>query len=739
MSFWNSVSLRKISAVGALVCAQLSSAAENPAFPYGAVYFRKSNPPETDWERDHKMASDTGMNMFRHWVMWSAVEVAPGQYDWRDYDRMMDLEAKNNIKAVLAEMINAAPEWAFRAYPQARFEAQDGYKGVPEYSGSSATGGFPGLCLDNPEVRARAGAFLKALANRYKNHPALYGYDIWNEGNTNGGAGMYFQTASSAYIPNEHRGTGLGRLYCYCPASIAEFHKWLQKKYVSLDALKKAWRRYSFADWKDVDAPRTGGPYPDWLDWLEYREDRAHELLRWRREIIRSVDTKNKITMHGLGYSIELLPSVSANDWRAAAEVDSYGLTWVNARKGNEPWKQFHAIDMVRAASRGKPFWHSEMQGGPLWLASEVANRPLEDARKPDEKDIRVWNLVSMSAGVSGVLYLRYRPLLDGPLFGAFGPFAMDGSPTPRSEMAGKFARWTNAHADLWKSPPVKGDIAIVFTPESERFNFAQQGNTSNYATSARGAYEAFFDSNIQPDWVHIDNIEEYPAVYLPYPVMLSAKHAAKLRDYVRNGGTLISEGFPGYFGDGAHAGPTQPNLGLAEVFGTSEQDVFFTPDLLENLTLRVNGHSLGGRYFKQVYKPTTGKAIGEYSDDSIAAVENHFGKGKTILIGTFPGASYFKKPSAGARAFFQTLLPHKQHIAVNDPLISVRLHQGPGGTYLWIVNPTRQPRSVSISLDSAPFKSAVDLWAGTPAQVNGSTLQIAIPDRDGAVLRLEK
>src|SRR4029079_9394996 len=249
-------------------------------------------------------------------------------------------------------------------------------------------------------------------------------------------------------------------------------------------------------------------------------------LLHWRKEIIRSVDQKNKITMHGIAYTLESLPSVSANELRAVAEVDSYGFTWVNARKGNESWKQYHAVDLVRAASRGKRFWHSEMQGGPLWMASEVTGRPIEDARKPDEKDLRVWNMVSLSGGATGVLYLRYRPLLDGPLFGAFGPFAMDGSSTSRSDMAGKFAKWTNGHPDLWKSPPVKGDIAIVFVPESERFNFAQQGNTSNYAASARGAYEAFFDSNIQSDWVHIDNIDEYSTVYLPYPVMLTQKTA---------------------------------------------------------------------------------------------------------------------------------------------------------------------------------------------------------------------
>src|SRR6185437_7816321 len=170
-------------------------------------------------------------------------------------------------------------------------------------------------------------------------------------------------------------------------------------------------------------------------------------------------------------------------------------------------------------------------------------------------------------------------------------------------------------------------------------------------------------------------------------------------RDFVAKGGTLISEGLPGYFGDDAHAGAKQPNLGLQEVFGAEEADVDFTPDLLENLTIRVNGHAIGGRYFKQVYRPTTGKAIGNYADGSIAAVENHFGKGRTILIGTFPGAAYFKKPNAEARALFQSLLDGKQRLTVSDPSVQARLHEGAGGSVLWVVNPTRESKSVRVTL----------------------------------------
>jgi len=139
------------------------------------------------------------------------------------------------------------------------------------------------------------------------------------------------------------------------------------------------------------------------------------------------------------------------------------------------------------------------------------------------------------------------------------------------------------------------------------------------------------------------------------------------------------------------------------------------------------------------VYRPTTGTAIGHYSDGSVAAIENHFGKGKAILIGTFPGASYFKKPNAEARAVFQSLLPHRQRITVSDSLVTARLHEGPGGTILWVVNPTRLAKSVSITLDGGEWHSAKDLWAGADAQIGQGNVRLTIPDRDAAVLQLEK
>jgi hypothetical protein len=51
-----------------------------------------------------------------------------------------------------------------------------------------------------------------------------------------------------------------------------------------------------------------------------------------------------------------------------------------------------------------------------------------------------------------------------------------------------------------------------------------------------------------------------------------------------------------------------------------------------------------------------------------------------------------------------------KQQVQSSDAAVKVRLHQGAGGTYVWVVNPTRTVRTVKVSLPTT-FKGASDVW----------------------------
>jgi len=201
-----------------------------PQVPFGAVYFRKSNPPREDWERDYGVAAEDGLNVFRHWFMWGAIERQPGVYDWEEFDRQLDLAAENGIKTVVAELIHSVPDWAIRKFAHARQIRADGRPLTSNMGVSSASGGFASngggagaLTLNCPEVKAAAGAFLTALATRYKGHPGLLGYDVWNEVNY------------SAEVD-------------YSEWMKADFRIWLKEKYGDLETLAQAWYRYSYAE-----------------------------------------------------------------------------------------------------------------------------------------------------------------------------------------------------------------------------------------------------------------------------------------------------------------------------------------------------------------------------------------------------------------------------------------------------------------------------------------------------------
>jgi beta-galactosidase len=70
--------------------------------------------------------------------------------------------------------------------------------------------------------------------------------------------------------------------------------------------------------------------------------------------------------------------------------------------------------------------------------------------------------------------------------------------------------------------------------------------------------------------------------------------------------------------------------------------------------------------------------------------VEHQFGKGRTLLIGTFAGGGYYLHHSATEKAFFNGLLQWanaQPALRSDTPGTQARLHTGVGGTYLYLVN----------------------------------------------------
>lgn len=297
-------------------------------------------------------------------------------------------------------------------------------------------------------------------------------------------------------------------------------------------------------------------------------------------------------------------------------------------------------------------------------MQAEVAGRPRDDGRIPDAEDFRLMNFVSLSGGARGTFAIRWRAPLHGPLQGAFGLYDDDGTPNEKSEMAALTGAWITAeeNRDVMAAMPVKGEIGILVIGDSQFHNVSQKGDANEYAESYRGAYRGFFENNIQADFVKLENIDEYEALYLPYPVHLESETAEALIEWVRNGGVLVSEGCPGYWGDAGRVHPNQPGHGLDELFGVRQSSVGLVPDLLAAEGHKVSFRDVRGNIsnaagdaliYRQEYETTPGRDVGTHEDTGgIAIVENHFGEGRTLLIGTFPGSGFMHSGSAEGRRF---------------------------------------------------------------------------------------
>ena len=697
---------------------------EYPQVAYGAVYFRKSNPPKNDWERDYVQAAQDGMNMFRHWFMWGAIEVAPGVFDWSEYDKQLDLAAQNGIGTIVAEFAESVPEWFFYEHKHLFTENRTGVQApYTHLSGSCESGGFVpgGLCLDNPDTRLYVERFLRALAERYKGHPGLFGYDIWNECN---------------YSPNT----------CFCECTQQKFRLWLQKKYGTLKKLGEAWHRYSYSEWEQVQAPRFVGQNVECLDWLTFRKENYYQLYKWKVDIIRSVDPDAHITAHGVAASLDYTYGDGNDDWMAAAQVESYGMTWVMGRKGTEPWKQWQAVDLVRAASRGKIFWHAEMQGGPLWLQPQVVGREKEDGRVTTADDVRLWNLVSLAGGARGVLYLRWRSLLDGQLFGSFGLYSNDGLPNDRSRAASKIAKWANSAGTkgLFAAQPVKAGIGIIVLDQIQEFSrlLIQAGEGKFYAKCQWGAYQAFFDSKVQVDWVHFDDIDQYKVLYFAYPLQLDSAKAAKLSAWVRGGGRLICEGLPGYFGDNCSVGTKQPNSGLDELFGAVEQTVEFMPDLGDRIRFHMLGvDDIPGGLFRQSYQVVDGEALGTYPDNETSSVCKRYGDGMAILLGTYPSEGYFRAASVQMRALISKLLDLTEAqipVRTESGNIQARLTEDGNNRYLWLINHNSSAEQARVRVTDATGISQIFWGDVSAAQWVDGGIDVCVPGKDAVILQLD-
>lgn len=498
----------------------------------GPQYYRPPFPVDKYWEDDFKLMADSGLNTVQLWIVWAWVEARSGQFNFEDYDRLVEMVGKAGLQVVLSTIAAIHPYWIHREAPGSEMIDNAGRRVVSMNRGENHYGLTPGGCTDHPGVRERMGAFIRACGERYRSAPHLAGWDAWNELRWNVQA---------------------GGMVCYCDHTMAAYRKWLDKKYGGLDGLNEAWLR-RYPDWEDVLPGRQPDmPFTDMIAFQEYITHRSNELALFRYETLKRADPDHTVTVHGgqpsVLHSKDGYPNTAlhrGNDWKFAEKIDGIGCSSFPLMFGGEGKREmedqefFMRLESLRSAAGDKKIWISELQGGRGNTNFDLA------APVPAEEQQR-WVWKGLSVGAEKILFWCWRDEVFGRESNGFGIIGGDGFKDERLaalKKTGDLLKKNEAFLDRYRAD--SGEVAILFSPASDYLVWAQEGSGVRYFNALKGYARALQELQITYSFVeenHLDNLNDFRLLFIPLGFTLPKAARKRIESWVEQGGVLVTEG----------------------------------------------------------------------------------------------------------------------------------------------------------------------------------------------------
>jgi beta-galactosidase len=573
-----------------------------PHVAYGGDYNPEQWPPEV-WEEDACLMQEAGVNMVTLAVFaWARLEPAQGRYDFSWLDRVIDLLFAHGVRVDLATATASPPPWLIRLHPEI---LPVNAEGVTLWHGSRRH-----YCPHSRAYREHAARLVTALAEHYRDHPAL---SLW-------------------HVDNEY---ACHFSECFCEASVAAFRQWLQQRYATLEDLNQAWGTAFWSqvyyDWQEIQAPR---PTPAFinpgqkLDWERFCSDSWLACFEEQKAILRRITPHLPVTTNFMNFHRPL------DHWKFAASEDIVSFDcYPDTSRPDWMVDSGMGFDLMRSIGRGQP-----------WLLMEQAPTHVNWRQRNATKRpgiMRQQSYQALAHGSDGVMFFQWRASVAGAekFHSAMLPHAGTDSRVWR-EIAALGSELKKLDQVL--SSRMQAQTAILFDWENwwalERD--AKVSNDIRLLPQVKAIYAEFFRRNVSVDFAHPESdLSSYRLVVAPNLYMVSGQAARNIEQYVAQGGTLLMTFFSGIVDNCDHVLPGRIPVPFHEMLGLWVEEFVAYQETQTNVVETVDGPTCSCELWSDIIHLTGAEALGRYREDFFAGrpaiTRHHFGKGMAYYLGT--------------------------------------------------------------------------------------------------------
>jgi beta-galactosidase len=594
--------------------------AETPKFAtilYGAAYYWEYMPTER-LEKDLELMERAGINFIRVGESsWGVLEPSEGRFDLDWLGRVLDRAHKAGIKVMLGTPTYSIPAWLFKKHP----EIQVKQPGQPRY-----TYGLRQMTdLTHPVYRRYAERIIRRLVTRFRDHPAVIGYQLDNETHHSGTSDAHVQAA---------------------------FRERLKNKFMTPEALNRAWglnywgqRVNSF----DEVPPREGALNPGYkLEWERFGQDIITEFLSWQAGIVRELKRPDQFVTHD--FCGGLPTDVRQTDIARVVDVPAVNIYF--GLQDDMTGEEIAFSGDVNRSLRGSGYLVTETTAQTTGWSSDAQFPPYNG-------QLRLAAYANILSGANLVAYWHWHSLHYGQETYWKGVLGHDLEPGrvygEVTRIAQELRRVGPALANLKK----KNRVAILYSLDSlHALNTMPFDAKTGYMTVLSQLYRALYNNGVETDFVYPEDprFADYDLVLVPALYIAGDELLRRLSDYVGGGGHVLMTFKSGFCDENATVRWAKAPGPLREACGFTYQE--FT-NLREPLGLKGDPFKAGERNRVSVWaeylEPGTCRPVAFYDHPVFGAypaiTRNAFGKGLLTYEGTMLSDALQEKVVAAALA----------------------------------------------------------------------------------------